>query len=42
LNTSFNLHGYPIVNTPEDALRVFVNTGLENLAIGNYYISKRR
>ena len=41
LNTSFNLHGYPIVNTPEDALRVFMETGLENLAIGNYYIMKK-
>jgi len=41
LNTSFNLHGYPIVNDPTDALRVFMETGLENMAIGNYYISKR-
>ena len=41
LNTSFNLHGYPIVNNPTDALKVFMNTGLENMAIGNYYISKR-
>ena len=41
LNTSFNLHGYPIVNTPADSIDVFLRSGLENLAIGNYYISKK-
>ena len=40
LNTSFNLHGYPLVNTPEDAIYVFINSGLDYLAIGNYLISK--
>ncbi|MGC9069377.1 MAG: carbamoyltransferase family protein [Thermoprotei archaeon] len=33
LNTSFNLHGYPIVGTPELALWTFKNSGLEYLAI---------
>ena len=40
LNTSFNLHGYPIVCSPEDAMFVFENSGLQYLAIGNYLVSK--
>ena len=41
LNTSFNLHGYPIVCSPKDAIRTFEITGLENLALGDWYISKK-
>lgn len=41
LNTSFNLHGEPIVCTPEDALRVFDLSGLEHLALGNVLLTKR-
>jgi carbamoyltransferase len=40
LNTSFNLHGEPVVCTPEDALRVFDISGLQHLAIGNVLLSK--
>lgn len=40
LNTSFNLHGEPNVETPYDALRTFDLSGLPHLAIGNYLISK--
>ncbi len=40
LNTSFNLHGYPIVCSPEDALHVFKESGLKYLALGNYMVSK--
>ncbi len=40
LNTSFNLHGYPIASYPEDALHVFDESGLENLAIGSYLLRK--
>jgi len=40
LNTSFNLHGEPIVYLPSDALRVFDVSGLQNLAIENYLITK--
>lgn len=40
LNTSFNLHGEPNVETPYDALRTFDLSGLNHLAIGNYLISK--
>jgi carbamoyltransferase len=41
LNTSFNLHGEPNVETPEDALRTFENSGLEYLALENFLISKK-
>jgi carbamoyltransferase len=40
LNTSFNLHGEPVVCTPEDALRVFDVSGLEYLALENVLLSK--
>ena len=40
LNTSFNLHGYPLVNTPQDALHVFLNSGLDYLAIGSFLVAK--
>jgi carbamoyltransferase len=36
LNTSFNRAGEPIVETPGDAVRCFVESGLRNLVIGNY------
>lgn len=41
LNTSFNLHGYPIVNTVEDAMYVFENSGLDILLLNNHLIRKR-
>jgi carbamoyltransferase len=41
LNTSFNLHGEPNVETPLDALRTFEHSGLPHVAIGNYLISKK-
>lgn len=40
LNTSFNLHGYPIVETPDDALYVLQKSGLKYLALGSFLISK--
>lgn len=40
LNTSFNIHGEPIVATPRDALRVFTRTELRYLQIGNILVSK--
>lgn len=40
LNTSFNLHGEPIVRTPRDAYRVFVLTDIDDLLIGNTLIGK--
>jgi len=41
LNTSFNLHGFPIVHTPKNALEVFEKSNLKYLALGNYLIKKR-
>ena len=40
LNTSFNLHGYPIICTAKDALEVFDKSGLQYLALGNCLIWK--
>ncbi len=43
LNTSFNLHGEPIVDTIADAIRTFENSGLDHLLIEDkYLLSKRR
>lgn len=42
LNTSFNLHGEPIVSTPEDALHVFENSELDNVWIGEVLIRRKR
>lgn len=41
LNTSFNLHGFPIVHSPEDAIYVFENSGLRHLQLNNTLISKK-
>lgn len=41
LNTSFNVMGEPIVNTPADAVRCFYSTGIDALAIGSYVLVKR-
>jgi carbamoyltransferase len=38
INTSFNMHGEPIVCTPEDALRSFKQGKLDYLAIGNWLV----
>ena len=40
VNTSFNVRGEPIVNTPEDAFRCFMGTELDMLVIGNCYLNK--
>ncbi|MDJ0951656.1 MAG: carbamoyltransferase C-terminal domain-containing protein [Alphaproteobacteria bacterium] len=42
LNTSFNLHGEPIVYTPSDAVRVFAQSGLDHLALGSLLVSKKK
>jgi len=41
LNTSFNVRGEPIVNTPEDAFNCFMGTQLDKLVIGNCYLDKK-
>jgi len=38
LNTSFNLHGYPIVCTPKDALKTMIKTKTKFMALGNFFI----
>lgn len=41
LNTSFNIHGEPIVGTPYDAIDTLKRCGLKHLFLGNYLISKK-
>lgn len=41
LNTSFNLHGYPLVSTPIQALFTLQGCHLRHLAIENYYLIKK-
>jgi carbamoyltransferase len=40
LNTSFNLKGDPIVCTPKDAIQTFYTSGLDDLVIGDFVVSK--
>lgn len=40
LNTSFNLHGEPIVCNPEDAVNTFLSSGLDILVLEDYFIEK--
>ena len=40
LNTSFNLHGYPIVYNPAEAIDVLDRSGLKFLALGNWWVEK--
>lgn len=40
LNTSFNVKGEPIVCTPADAIRCFLNTDIDVLAINNCLVTK--
>ncbi len=42
LNTSFNLHGFPIVNTPAEAVDVFLRSDLDHLALNTLVISRVR
>ncbi|MDC0179275.1 carbamoyltransferase [Candidatus Pelagibacter sp.] len=40
INTSFNVRGEPIVNSPTDAFNCFMGTDLETLVIGNFFLKK--
>ncbi len=40
LNTSFNIMGEPIVESPVNAIRCFFSTGLDAVALGSYLIRK--
>jgi carbamoyltransferase len=41
LNTSFNVMGEPIVNSPADAIRCFRGTGIDALVLGDHVVVKR-
>ena len=41
VNTSFNVRGEPIVNTPINAFNCFMGTDLDTLVIGNCYLDKK-
>ena len=40
LNTSFNLKGEPIVNSPQNAYNTFMNSGLDILVMGSFVVEK--
>lgn len=40
LNTSFNVAGEPIVETPEDTIQTFLKTNIDILVLGNYLVYK--
>ena len=42
VNTSFNVRGEPIVNTPDDSYRCFMRTDMDYLVIGNFIFDKRQ
>jgi carbamoyltransferase len=42
VNTSFNVRGEPIVNTPKDAFNCFMGTDLDYLVIGNCILDKKK
>ena len=41
VNTSFNVRGEPIVNTPEDAFKCFMGTEMDTLVIENCFVKKK-
>ena len=40
INTSFNLHGEPVVGTLDDAIRTFNKSDLDGLVLNNIYLEK--
>lgn len=42
INTSFNVRGEPIVNTPEDAYRCFLGTNMDVLVVDNFVLEKTK
>lgn len=40
INTSFNVRGEPIVCTPDDAYRCFMNTEMDTLVIGSFLLER--
>jgi carbamoyltransferase len=39
INTSFNMHEEPIVCSPDDAIRAFLQGNLDYLAVGSYLVA---
>ena len=42
INTSFNVRGEPIVESPKDALNCFLHTHMDYLVLGNFILSKKK
>ncbi len=42
VNTSFNIRGEPIVQSPEDAYKCFMGTDLDYLVIENFFLEKEK
>ena len=42
VNTSFNVRGEPIVCSPEDAWRCFMNTEMDYLVVGNFLLDRKQ
>ena len=42
INTSFNVRGEPIVNSPEDAYRCFMRTNIDYLVLENFFLDKQQ
>ena len=41
LNTSLNVKGQPIVDSPEDAIKTFLSTNIDVLVIGDFIVKKK-
>lgn len=42
MNTSFNVRGEPIVNSPAEALNTFMNSGIDTLVMENFLLDKKQ
>ncbi|MEM3638928.1 MAG: carbamoyltransferase C-terminal domain-containing protein, partial [Candidatus Micrarchaeaceae archaeon] len=42
LNTSFNIHGMPIVMSPDDAIETMKKTGTRYMFLGNYFVENKK
>ena len=42
LNTSFNVKGEPIVCTPNDAIKCFLNTEMDYIVLGQYLCKRKK
>ena len=41
LNTSFNVAGEPMVDSPKDAINTFISSGIDSLVLGNFILDKK-